>query len=125
MGGACALAPCVRLPGHTPVLPGTFSPTPSSALASTLPKLSNKTLPNPPQNPPSTHKTQKNSFNAIQQELTQLSTKFSNNVLDATKAYKKLLTTKEEVEGLPATALALPSHNRRGRGWSWSEQWCR
>jgi len=50
---------------------------------------------------------EKERFNAIQQELTQLSTKFSNNVLDATKAYKKLLTTKEEVEGLPATALAL------------------
>ena len=44
---------------------------------------------------------QKERFNEIQQELSQLSTKFSNNVLDATKAFQKVLTTKEEVEGLP------------------------
>ncbi|GAX73721.1 hypothetical protein CEUSTIGMA_g1174.t1 [Chlamydomonas eustigma] len=49
---------------------------------------------------------QKARFNDIQQELAQLSTKFSNNVLDATKAFKKLILKKEEVEGLPATALA-------------------
>lgn len=29
----------------------------------------------------------------------QISTKFSNNVLDATKAYKKLITNKDEVRG--------------------------
>lgn len=46
-------------------------------------------------------------FNAIQQELSQLSTKFSNNLLDATKAYKKLLTDPAEVDGLPNTALGL------------------
>jgi oligopeptidase A len=40
---------------------------------------------------------QKDRFNKIQQELAQLSTKFSNNVLDATKAFKKLVTSKEEV----------------------------
>jgi oligopeptidase A len=39
----------------------------------------------------------KERFNAIQQELAQLSTKFSNNVLDATKAFKKLVTNKDEV----------------------------
>ncbi|GAB4814977.1 hypothetical protein N2152v2_002023 [Parachlorella kessleri] len=49
----------------------------------------------------------KERFNAIQQELSQLSTKFSNNLLDATKAFKKLLTGKAEVEGLPESALAL------------------
>lgn len=49
----------------------------------------------------------KERFNEIQQELSQLSTKFSNNVLDATKAFKKLLTDKQDVEGLPESALAL------------------
>jgi oligopeptidase A len=32
-------------------------------------------------------------------------------VLDATKAFKKVLTTKEEVEGLPATALGLAAQS--------------
>jgi len=50
---------------------------------------------------------QKERFNEIQQELAQLSTKFSNNVLDATKAFKKLVTAKEDVEGLPESALGL------------------
>ena len=36
-------------------------------------------------------------FNEIQQELSQLSTKFSNNLLDATKAFKKLLKDPAEV----------------------------
>lgn len=49
----------------------------------------------------------KERFNAIAEELSQLSTTFSNHVLDATKAYKKLLTQVEEVEGLPPTALQL------------------
>lgn len=40
-------------------------------------------------------------FNAIQLELAELSTKFSNNVLDATKAFSLTLTTKEEIDGLP------------------------
>ncbi|RMZ53333.1 hypothetical protein APUTEX25_004821 [Auxenochlorella protothecoides] len=45
-------------------------------------------------------------FNAIQQELSALSTKFSNNVLDATKAFKRLVTDRAEVAGLPPSALA-------------------
>lgn len=49
----------------------------------------------------------KERFNEIKQELSKLSTDFSNNLLDATKAYKKLATTKEEVDGLPDSALAL------------------
>lgn len=49
----------------------------------------------------------KERYNAIQQELTQLSTKFSNNVLDSTKAFKKLITKKEDVDGLPESALGL------------------
>ena len=37
-------------------------------------------------------------FNEIKKELSKLSTKFSNNVLDATKAFKKLITEKALVE---------------------------
>jgi oligopeptidase A len=48
----------------------------------------------------------KERFNEIQQELSQLSTKFTNNLLDATKAYKKLLTDVADVAGLPESALA-------------------
>ena len=39
--------------------------------------------------------TAKERFNEIQQELSKLSTTFGNNVLDATKAYKRLLTGEE------------------------------
>jgi hypothetical protein len=46
----------------------------------------------------------------------QLSTKFSNHVLDATKAYKKLITSKDEVDGLPATALGLAAQQAKGAG---------
>lgn len=41
------------------------------------------------------------------QELEKLSQKFGENVLDATKKFEKLITDKKEIEGLPATALAL------------------
>ena len=41
------------------------------------------------------------------QELTKLSQKFSENVLDATKEFEKLVTDKKEIEGLPSTALGL------------------
>ncbi|CAH1443824.1 unnamed protein product [Lactuca virosa] len=46
-------------------------------------------------------------FNKIQQELTKLSRKFDENVLDATKIYSRLVTDKKEIEGLPATTLGL------------------
>jgi Zn-dependent oligopeptidase len=49
----------------------------------------------------------KERFNEIKQELSQISTQFSNNLLDATKAFKRLVTAKEDVDGLPASALAL------------------
>lgn len=51
----------------------------------------------------------KKRFNEVQQELSKLSTQFSNNVLDATKAFKKLVTDPKVVEGLPPSALALAS----------------
>jgi oligopeptidase A len=58
----------------------------------------------------------KERFNAIQLELAELSTKFSNNVLDATKAFKLKLTKPEEVDGLPASAVALAAQAARADG---------
>lgn len=55
-------------------------------------------------------------FNQIQLELAELSTKFSNHVLDATKAFKLKLTSREEVEGLPASTLALAAQTARAEG---------
>ena len=55
-------------------------------------------------------------FNQIAEELTELSTKFGNNVLDATKAYTKLLTTEEEAEGLPESARALMAQQAKAKG---------
>ncbi|MEO0949077.1 MAG: M3 family metallopeptidase, partial [Cyanobacteria bacterium J06641_5] len=55
-------------------------------------------------------------FNAIQLELAELSTKFSNNLLDATKAFKLKLTAPDEVTGLPASALSLAAQTARQEG---------
>ncbi|MBA0819270.1 hypothetical protein Gohar_021683, partial [Gossypium harknessii] len=46
-------------------------------------------------------------FNKIEQELERLSHKFSENVLDATKKFEKLIIDKKEIDGLPATTLGL------------------
>ncbi len=53
-------------------------------------------------------------FNEIEQELSQLSTDFTNHLLDAIKAYALILTFPEEVEGLADSALQLAaqSYNR-------------
>ncbi|MBD0335572.1 MAG: M3 family peptidase, partial [Cyanobacteria bacterium Co-bin13] len=58
----------------------------------------------------------KERFNEIQQELAELSTRFSNNVLDATKAFSLTLTTPEEVAGLPPSLLALSAQAAREAG---------
>jgi len=58
----------------------------------------------------------KERFTAIQLELAKLSTDFSNNVLDATKAWSMTLKEPAEVEGLPATALALAAAGARREG---------
>ena len=52
-------------------------------------------------------------FNAIAQEMSQVTTDFSNHVLDATKAFSITLTDPADVEGLPPSLLrlALHSHN--------------
>uniref|UniRef100_A0A2C9UQT5 oligopeptidase A n=3 Tax=Manihot esculenta TaxID=3983 RepID=A0A2C9UQT5_MANES len=55
-------------------------------------------------------------FNKIEQELEKLSQKFGENVLDATKKFEKLITDKKEIEGLPATALALAAQTATSKG---------
>ncbi|NJL63991.1 MAG: M3 family metallopeptidase [Methylacidiphilales bacterium] len=57
----------------------------------------------------------KERFNAIQMELAELSTKFSNNVLDATKAFTLKLTSKEDIQGLPPSLLSLAAQIARSR----------
>ncbi len=52
-------------------------------------------------------------FNAIQLQLAELSTRFSNHVLDATKAWSLDLTTAEEVAGLPPSLLRLAAQVSR------------
>ena len=46
-----------------------------------------------------------NRFNEINLELSNLSTNFSNNLLDSTAAFKRLITDKAGVAGLPASFL--------------------
>lgn len=58
----------------------------------------------------------KERFNAIQMELAELSTKFSNHVLDATKAFSLTLTTKAEIDGLPPSLLSLAAQAARSEG---------
>ena len=55
-------------------------------------------------------------FNEIQLQLAELATKFSNNVLDATKAFKLKLTSKDEVDGLPPSSLSLAAQTARAEG---------
>ena len=56
---------------------------------------------------------QRERFNAIADELSQLSTDFSNHVLDATKAFELILTQPEEVAGLPPSLLQLAAQSYR------------
>ncbi|BAZ42153.1 oligopeptidase A [Calothrix sp. NIES-4101] len=58
----------------------------------------------------------KERFNAIQMELGELSTKYSNHVLDATKAFSLKLTNQEEISGLPPSLLSLAAQNARSMG---------
>jgi oligopeptidase A len=48
----------------------------------------------------------KERFNSIQEELSKLSTEFSNNLLDATKSWALLLTDPAEMRGLPKSYFA-------------------
>ncbi len=58
----------------------------------------------------------KDRFNAIQLELAEITTKFSNNLLDATKAFQLKLTTPEDIGGLPASLLSLAAQTARTQG---------
>jgi oligopeptidase A len=58
----------------------------------------------------------KQRFNAIQLELAELSNQFSNNVLDATKAFNLTLTTSADIAGLPASLLAQAAQSARASG---------
>lgn len=55
-------------------------------------------------------------FNAIELELAELSTQFSNQVIDATKAFSLTLTTPEEIDGLPPSLLSLAAQAAREAG---------
>jgi oligopeptidase A len=59
---------------------------------------------------------QREKFNQIEQELEKLTQKFSENVLDATKKFEKLITDKNEIDGLPATALGLAAQTAASKG---------
>ncbi len=50
---------------------------------------------------------EKNRFAEVSKRLSELSSKFSDNVLDATMAWSKLVTDEAELAGLPASAKAL------------------
>lgn len=56
-------------------------------------------------------------FNAIEQELSRLSTDFSNHVLDATKAYSLDITNKADSEGWPSTL-----RNLAAKAWNSAHQ---
>jgi oligopeptidase A len=56
----------------------------------------------------------KDRFEKVALELAELATKFTNNVLDATKAFSLVLTTPEEKEGLPPTLLAATAQGPNG-----------
>ncbi len=58
----------------------------------------------------------KEQFNAIQLELAELSTQFSNHVLDATKAFSLDLTQLADVAGLPPSLLSLAAQTARAAG---------
>jgi oligopeptidase A len=58
----------------------------------------------------------KQRFEQIELELAELSTRFMNNVLDETKAFSMMLTTQEEIAGLPPTLLAATAQGPNGAG---------
>ncbi len=58
----------------------------------------------------------KEKFNEIQQSLAELSTQFSNHVLDATKAFSLTLTNPDDVAGLPPSLLSLTAQAARDAG---------
>ena len=60
--------------------------------------------------------TQRPLFNKLQLEAAELSSKFNNNVLDSTKAFKLRLSESSDVEGLPESAKALAAKQAKMDG---------
>ncbi|MEW8049568.1 MAG: oligopeptidase A [Candidatus Thiodiazotropha sp.] len=58
----------------------------------------------------------KQRFKEISQELSQLTTKFEENLLDTTNAWSKLITDESALQGLPESALALARQTAAQRG---------
>jgi oligopeptidase A len=59
---------------------------------------------------------QKDRYKAIQQELSGLTSKFSDNLLDATNAWHKQITDEAELAGLPESAVGLAKQAAEERG---------
>ncbi len=62
----------------------------------------------------------KNEFKKIKQELSTLKTKFEQNVLDATQAWKKYIEDEKEISGFPDYAKAMAkqaAQNNKLQGW--------
>jgi oligopeptidase A len=59
---------------------------------------------------------QKERFRAISQELSQLTSRFSDNVLDATNAWTKQILDVKELAGLPESALEMAAQTAQQRG---------
>ena len=57
---------------------------------------------------------QREKFNKLQLESAEITSKFSNNVLDSTKVFKLRLTNKADVEGLPQSAKAFAAQQANG-----------
>ncbi|ETN17735.1 hypothetical protein PPTG_05469 [Phytophthora nicotianae INRA-310] len=61
---------------------------------------------------------EKEKFNRLKLRAAELSTKFSSNLLDATKAYSITITDKNEMEGLPPSLLQMFAQSARDEGHS-------
>ncbi len=61
-------------------------------------------------------KTSRQKFKEIQQKLSQLQTRFEENLLDATHAWKKHITDRTELKGLPDSAVALAAQTAKREG---------
>ncbi|MEW8323713.1 MAG: oligopeptidase A, partial [Candidatus Thiodiazotropha taylori] len=62
----------------------------------------------------------KQRFKEISQSLSKLTTKFEENLLDATNAWSKLISDREQLAGLPESAMALAkqtAEQREQQGW--------
>ncbi len=62
----------------------------------------------------------KQRYKVIQQKLSKLQTRFEENLLDATHAWKKLITDEKQLSGLPDSAIALAAQTAKNddkEGW--------